>query len=74
MKRVNNLYDKIAEKENLELAFYRAQRGKEWKEEVRIFRKKLDDELEELRKTIVDNTVEVGNYHYFKIHDPIKRL
>ena len=74
MKRANNLFDRIAARDNLELAFYRAKRGKEWKQEVSAFRAELDQELEMLGRCIQDNTVEVGHYHYFRIRDPKERV
>lgn len=74
MKRAGNLMDKIAEPNNLRLAFYKAQKGKRSKSDVQLFVKNLDKNLVKLRDGILNNTVEIGNYHYFKIYDPKERL
>ena len=66
MKRASNLYQKIAELDNLELAFWKAQRGKSGKESVILFRKNLMENL-------LENNVRIGDYHYFTIHDPKER-
>jgi len=74
MKRVGNLITKIAEPDNLRLAFWKARKGKNHKEEVIHYRKKLDVNLFLLREQILKGKVEVGNYHYFKIYDPKERI
>ena len=73
MKRAGNLYRKISNRENLELAFYRAQRGKASRGDVIRFRENLDEELRALSQDIEEGTVSVGDYHYFHIHDPKPR-
>lgn len=74
MKRVGNLYWKIAEIENLELAFWKAQRGKSGKKEVQIFRKNPHENLLSIRNEFLNGNVTVGNYHYFTIYDPKERI
>lgn len=73
MKRAGNLYQKISTRENLELAFWRAQRGKSDRGDVIGFRENLEEELSSLAHDIEDGTVAVGDYHYFTINDPKKR-
>lgn len=68
------LMNDIADPDNLRLAFWKARKGKEEKEEVIDFRKNLDANLLSLRNELLNGTVEVGNYHYFTIHDPKERL
>lgn len=74
MKRAGNLIEKIADIENLRLAFYKAQKGKQLKEEVIAYRQNLDKELNALRSQLLDAGVDVGNYHYFTIYDPKERV
>lgn len=74
MKRENNLIAKIAEPENLRLAFWKARKAKEGKMEVAEFRKVLDKNLLALRNELLSGDVQVGNYHYFTIFDPKERL
>ncbi len=73
MKRVGNLIDKIADPDNLRLAFWKARKGKEGKKEVALFRQYLDKNLLILREQILSANVDVGNYNYFKIFDPKER-
>jgi RNA-directed DNA polymerase len=74
MKRAGNLIEKIADPENLRLAFWKARKGKEQKEEVKAFRKNLEGNLVILRQQILSGKVDVGNYHYFTIYDPKERV
>jgi len=73
MKRAGKLINKIAEFENLQLAFYKARKGKDAKQEVIEYRKKLDNNLLSLQKQILLTKVKVGNYHFFTIYDPKER-
>lgn len=74
MKREGNLIAKAAEPENLRLAFYLARRGKRCKVEVLNYERQLDHHLLELRRQILEGHAECGNYHYFLIYEPKKRL
>ena len=74
MKRAGNLYCKIAEIENLELAFWKAQRGKSGKNEVKKFRENLHANLLSIRNEFLTGNVKLGNYHYFTIYDPKERI
>ncbi|MBR4155714.1 MAG: hypothetical protein IKU01_03295 [Bacteroidales bacterium] len=70
MKRVGFLIEKIAEKDNLLLAFYKAKRGKQYKKEVISFVDNLDYNIDKLQKEIIEGKVSVGKYHSFVIADP----
>lgn len=74
MRRFGFLYEKIAEIENLKLAFWKAYRFKRGVPEAELFRSSLDENLHSLRCDILNERVEVGDYHYFKIFDPKERL
>lgn len=73
MKRSGNLYKNISELENLELAFWKAQRGKSAKKAVINFRRNLSQNLKEIRMELLGNRVRMGDYHFFTIYDPKKR-
>lgn len=73
-KRIGFLMNDIADPDNLRLAFWKARKGKEDKPEVIEFRKQLDANLFSLRNDMLNGSVEVGNYHYFTIHDPKERV
>jgi len=74
MKRDNFLMERIADPDNLRLAFWKAGRGKTGKEEVIRFRDHLDGNLLALRAELLSGRVDVGHYRYFKIYDPKERL
>lgn len=73
MKRTGNLIHKIADFENLQLAFYKAHKAKIEKLEVIAYCQHLDTNLHILQSQILSGEVEVGNYHYFTIYDPKER-
>ena len=73
MKRVGFLIEKIADKDNLLLAYYKAKRGKQYKKEVISFGDSLDYNLNKMQREIIDGNVSVGKYHSFVITDPKKR-
>ncbi len=74
MRRQGHLIEKIADIENLQLAFYKAQKGKAAKIEVFEYRKRLQENLRKLQHQILSGRVKTGNYRYFTIYDPKKRL
>jgi hypothetical protein len=74
MKRENNLIEKIAEPDNLHLAFWKARKAKEGMFDVAQYRKELGKNLIRLRESLLSGNVDVGNYHYFTIFDPKERL
>lgn len=73
MKRTGGLWNKIVEPDNLRLAFWKAQRGKQTKPEVIRYRAQLEANLASLRDELLTGRFPVGNYHYFKIYDPKER-
>lgn len=74
MKRVGRLIGQIADLDNLYLAFSKACKGKQRKQEVLSFREHFDENIASLRNEILSGNVQVGNYHYFTIHDPKERV
>jgi retron-type reverse transcriptase len=74
MKRETNLVEKIANIDNLRLAFWKAKKGKSSNTQVLVFQKKLDRNLLQIRTQILETKISNGNYIYFKIFDPKERL
>jgi RNA-directed DNA polymerase len=74
MKRAGHLTEKIAARDNLYLAFIKARRGKQMKAEVKAFTNSLDTNISQMSREILDGTVAVGDYRYFKIRDPKERV
>lgn len=73
MKRVGNLWPSVLERENLVRAFHQAARGKRQKSAVRSFAENLDENLDDLRQSLVERQFETGQYHVFKVYDPKER-
>ena len=73
MKRVGQLLERIAEPENLRLAYWKAAKGKRGKPDCRAVGERLDWNLDRLRTELLSGDVCVGDYYYFTIHDPKKR-
>lgn len=73
MKRANNLIDRIADRDNLYLAFWKASKGKRYASQVMAYQSDLEHQLDELRLEILRGEVTVGDYRIFKIFDPKER-
>jgi RNA-directed DNA polymerase len=73
MKRETALIEKVADMENLRLAYWKARKGKEGKKEVITFVEDLDRNLLSLRTQLLCGNVAVGDYKYFTIYDPKER-
>lgn len=73
-KRKGYLMAQIADPDNLRLAFYKAARGRQLKEEVIAYRKNLDAHLHLLHIQLLAGTVPIGIYHYFTVYDPKERI
>lgn len=74
MRRVGGLTEQIVELDNLYLAFVKASRGKQRKQEVLEFRGSFDENIARLREEILTGHVDVGHYRFFTIHDPKERI
>ena len=73
-KRSGNLYNGIADPDNLRLAFCKAARGKQTRDEVILFRADFEKNILKLHLQLQQNRPEIGNYHFFHVRDPKKRL
>lgn len=65
MRRIGNIYHKIADYENLCEAFYLAARGKSMQDEVIAYRNALAGNLATLRYQLLTGSVTMGPYHFF---------
>ncbi len=74
MKRAGNLFEQIADIDNLRLAYLKAKRGKEARRDVYEYSKNHARYLTELQKRLINGIPEIGNYHFFTIHEPKERL
>lgn len=74
MKRVGYLMEKIADYDNIQLAYLKASRGKQAKREVLEFRKNYEENIRLIRTQLLDGSIAIGAYNYFTIYDPKERL
>jgi RNA-directed DNA polymerase len=74
MRRAGGLLARIADPDNLELAFVRARRGKQDRYAVRRYADDLHARLAELRQDLLAGTCELHGYRCFSIRDPKPRL
>ena len=73
MKRANHLIEKIATIENLELAFWKARKGKNGFATVEQYRNNLTENLFTLAEQIKTGQIKTGNHRHFTIYDPKER-
>ncbi len=73
MHREGFLMERIADTDNLLLAYFKASQGKREKAEVRAFAEHLDEEILSMRRELLEGQVRVGDYDYFHIRDPKPR-
>lgn len=74
MRRVGGLFDAIVDADNLRSAFCRAARGKRHRREVAEFAEKLDARLADMAARLLSETLPVGRFRQFEIHDPKRRI
>jgi RNA-directed DNA polymerase len=63
----------IADRDNLLLAYYKAKKGKSTRKEVLDYGRQIDRRLRQLQEALLNESVHVGDYHYFTIYDPKER-
>ncbi|MEA2043594.1 MAG: reverse transcriptase/maturase family protein [Bacteroidota bacterium] len=74
MKRAGSLIEEITDLNNLYLAFYKASKTKQNNDDVILYKQNLYKNLLELQNQIETGKINTGNYKYFTIYEPKKRL
>jgi RNA-directed DNA polymerase len=74
MKRLNNLFEEICSLENLQVADYRASKGKHRQRGVRQHQINAQENLLKLNRMLVDKTYRTSQYTTFKIYEPKERI
>jgi hypothetical protein len=74
VKRAGDLFDRIADRDNLRLAAAKALRGKRGRADARRFVAALDRNLAGLADGLRAGTVPVGRFRQFVIRDPKERV
>jgi hypothetical protein len=73
MKRHGNLYGRIADAENVRLAYRRARRGKPTMPSVIRFDKNKEENLEKIRRALAEKTFTTSPYTHKIVHEPKTR-
>jgi len=73
MKRHGNLFNKITTTENIQLAYYKARKGKRWQRKVQDFEKDLDNNIENIRQSLINKTFDTAGYRTKTIYEPKER-
>jgi RNA-directed DNA polymerase len=73
MKRLNNIYSKIYDINNLKLADKKAQRGKHKQRGVKLHNLNKDKNILMLSESLKNKTFKTSEYTIFKIRDPKER-
>jgi len=74
MKRRNDLFEKICTRENLFLAYNKAQKGKSKTYGVQLFAQKLESNIDKLQKELMTATYITSEYSIFTIYDHKERI
>lgn len=74
MRRATNLFDRIADPENLRLAFCKAARGRRGQAMVRQFAAGLDRQIVTMSEAIREGMFPIGRFQQFVIRDPKERV
>lgn len=74
MKRTCHIKERVLDLDNLYLAYCKARRGKQQKQEVIDFAANLDANIIRLRDALESGNISLGRYRFFTIHDPKERL
>jgi RNA-directed DNA polymerase len=73
MRRAGQLFERIAERENLRAAVAKAMIGKRSRPDAAEFASDLEENLQRLRLALLSGTMELGVARQFIIHDPKER-
>lgn len=74
MKRVRISLAQIAATDNLQLALYKAAKGKRYRPDVQCFQRVADLRLAQLSRDILEEQLPYGRYRSFQILDPKPRV
>lgn len=73
MKRITGAFKKITSLENLLVADEKAQKGKSKQYGVITHNKKMESNIQDLHKMLIEKTYRTSNYDVFKVYEPKER-
>lgn len=72
--KLDNVYQRIYDFENLYQAYLQARKGKRYREDVLRFSTTLEESLIQIQRELMTHTYEIGKYREFYVYEPKKRL
>jgi len=73
MKRHGNLFPQIVDRDNIELAYDKARKGKTWQRTIRRIDEKRDEALDKLQDGLVSERFTTSPYKIKKVYEPKER-
>lgn len=73
LKTYKNLYEQFISKENFELAYHNARKGKKKQRQVRKFKLNEDENLEAIRQEVINGEYHTSDYRVKTIYEPKQR-
>lgn len=73
MRRHGDLWKDVIHPDTIELAYYRARRGKTWQQTVQRVEHRKDEMLENVRRSLEDRTFTTSEYRIKKVWEPKER-
>ena len=73
MKRINNLFERIIEIENLYIAYQKAKQGKSKQYGIKLFDRDFENNIYNIQKELISGIYQTSKYGIFMIHDPKER-
>lgn len=73
MRRHGNLYEKIINTENLELAYNKARKGKSWQRAIKLFNQNIPGNIQVIEDLLKNKSYQVSPYTIKIIAEPKKR-
>ena len=74
MKRHGNLFEKITDADNIYLAYQKARKGKSWQNTISRFDDDLDENIFNIRDSLIEKTFATSSYTEKTIYEPKQRI
>jgi len=74
MKRHGNLFEKIVDVDNIYLAYQKARKGKSWQNTISRFDDDLDENIFNIRDSLIEKTFTTSPYIEKMIYEPKQRI
>ena len=74
MRRYGNLYEKICDFENLNLAFHKVSKGRRYYGDILQYKDMLEENLIALQRELINKTYTPSPYRTFTLYEPKKRI